>query len=71
VLTADVRAAGHVYRVRYEQAGGSSGSAVPFKRVGKGVTEGMKAFLRRLWFSPALVAVLVFVLGSPRKIPKP
>jgi len=31
----------------------------------------MKAFLRRLWFSPALVAVLVFVLGSPRKIPKP
>jgi hypothetical protein len=71
VLTADARAAGHVYRVRSEQAGGSSGSAVPHRAGRKEVTEGMKAFLRRLRFSPTLVAVLVFVLGSPRKIPKP
>lgn len=30
----------------------------------------MKSFLRRLWFSPALIAVLVFVLSAPRKVPK-
>ncbi len=27
--------------------------------------------LRRLWYSPALVAILVFVLGAPKKVPKP
>lgn len=31
----------------------------------------MKRFLRSLWYSPALVAVLVFVLGAPKKIPRP
>lgn len=30
----------------------------------------MKSFLRRLWYSPTLLIVLVFVLGSPRKVPK-
>lgn len=27
--------------------------------------------LRKLWYSPALIAVLVFVLGAPKKLPKP
>lgn len=27
--------------------------------------------LRKLWYSPALIAVLVFALGAPRKVPKP
>ncbi len=27
--------------------------------------------LRRFWYSPALVAILVFVLGAPKKVPKP
>lgn len=26
--------------------------------------------LRRFWYSPALIAALVFVLGAPRKLPK-
>ena len=30
----------------------------------------MKRFLKSLWFSLALIAVLVFVLGAPRKIPR-
>jgi hypothetical protein len=30
----------------------------------------MKRFLKSLWYSPALIAVLVFVLGAPRKIPR-
>jgi len=30
----------------------------------------MRKFLRRLWYSPALIAVLVFVVGAPKKIPK-
>lgn len=27
--------------------------------------------LRKLWYSPALIAILVFVLGAPKKVPKP
>lgn len=27
--------------------------------------------LRRFWYSPALIAVLVFVLGAPKKVPRP
>jgi len=30
----------------------------------------MRKLLRRLWYSPALIPVLVFVLGAPKKIPK-
>lgn len=26
--------------------------------------------LRKLWYSPALITVLVFVLGAPKKVPK-
>jgi hypothetical protein len=31
----------------------------------------MRQRLRSLWYSPALIAVLVFVLGAPKKIPRP
>jgi hypothetical protein len=30
----------------------------------------MRRFLKSLWYSPVLIAVLVFVLGAPKKIPK-
>jgi hypothetical protein len=30
----------------------------------------MKQFLKRLWYSPALLLILVYVLGAPRKWPK-
>jgi hypothetical protein len=30
----------------------------------------MKDLLKRAWYSPALLLVLVYVLGSPRKFPK-
>lgn len=30
----------------------------------------MRQRLRRLWYSPALLLVLVFVLGAPKKIPR-
>ncbi|GIU99975.1 MAG: hypothetical protein KatS3mg014_1591 [Actinomycetota bacterium] len=26
---------------------------------------------RRFWYSPALIAALVFVLGAPKKVPRP
>jgi hypothetical protein len=29
----------------------------------------VKNFLRRAWFSPALLVILVYVLGAPRKWP--
>jgi len=38
---------------------------------GKEVTRTVRRFLKSLWYSPALIAVLVFVLGAPKKIPKP
>jgi hypothetical protein len=34
------------------------------------VARSVRRFLKSLWYSPALIAVLVFVLGAPRKIPK-
>jgi hypothetical protein len=34
--------------------------------VGGGETE-VKNLLRRVWYSPALLLALVFVLGAPRK----
>jgi hypothetical protein len=37
---------------------------------GEEVARSMRRFLKSLWYSPALIAVLVFVLGAPRKIPK-
>jgi hypothetical protein len=30
----------------------------------------MKSFLRKIWYSPALFLVLVFVLGAPKKVPR-
>jgi hypothetical protein len=27
--------------------------------------------IRKLWYSPALIAILVFALGAPKKVPKP
>lgn len=33
------------------------------------VSRGMR-MLRKLWYSPALIAILVFVLGAPKKVPK-
>lgn len=29
----------------------------------------MKHFLKRAWFSPALLVILIYVLGAPRKWP--
>lgn len=29
----------------------------------------VKLFLRRAWYSPALLVILVYVLGAPRKWP--
>lgn len=37
---------------------------------GEEVARSVRRFLKSLWYSPALIAVLVFVLGAPRKIPK-
>jgi hypothetical protein len=37
---------------------------------GKGVRKEMKHLLRRAWLSPALLAVLVFVVEAGRKLPK-
>jgi hypothetical protein len=44
------------------------GAAVPADR--KEVTDRMKSFFKRMWYSPALLLVLVYVLGAPRKWPK-
>jgi hypothetical protein len=41
--------------------------AVPGRR--KEVRQ-VKNFLRRAWYSPALLVILVYVLGAPRKWPK-
>jgi len=42
------------------------GVAVP-RQDGREVT--VKNFLKRAWYSPALLVVLVYVLGAPRKWP--
>ena len=41
----------------------------PLPAVGKEVTE-VKDLFKRMWFSPVLLIVLVYVLGAPRKWPK-
>lgn len=69
VLTSDVPvlARGYCLQYRAERGTRTPGSGQGMRRGGD---HGMKKFLRRLWYSPALFLVLVFVLGAPRKIPR-
>ena len=62
-LAADVRRSGRRPRPQL-QAG-----ATALPAYGKEVTE-VKDLLKRMWYSPALLIVLVYVLGAPRKWPK-